>query len=319
MTTACAMELKIVRAESLAPDIRRLLLARADGGDLPGFEAGAHLRLRVELPDGSSKLRDYSLVDLPNGRTYEIAVLREAAGDGGSAAIHALREGDRLELDASANDFALAPHAEESLLVAGGIGITPILCMARSLAARGAAMELHYAARERERMAYSDEVAALGGALYLDGGDPARGIPLGPLLAEPRPGRHLYVCGPRGLIGAVLDRAAASGWPPARLHFESFGGAVALGRDRPIRLELRASGRTLEVPADQSILDALIDAGLDPLFDCKRGECGMCMTTVLGGTPDHRDHALTPREREQGKVICTCVSRASTPVLVLDL
>jgi vanillate O-demethylase ferredoxin subunit len=168
-------------------------------------------------------------------------------------------------------------------------------------------------------MAFAEEVAAIGGTLYFDGGDPAKGVPLKDVLGAPRPGRHLYVCGPRGLIGAVLDCAGASGWPQDRLHYESFGGAVALSRDRPIRVELRASGRTLVVPAHQSILDALIDAGLDPLFDCKRGECGMCMTNVLGGTPDHRDHALTPREREQGKVICTCVSRALTPELVLDL
>jgi ferredoxin-NADP reductase len=313
------LELLVLRAEPVAQDTRKLVMVRADGGDVASFEPGAHLKLWVTLEDGSRKLRDYSLVNLPDGRHYEIAVLREPDGDGGSAAMHRLHEDDRLDLETTANEFALAPDARESLLIAGGIGITPILCMARSLAARGATVELHYAARSPERMAYREEAASLGATLYFDDGDPARGVPLDQVLAEPRPDRHLYVCGPRGLIGAVLDRAGALGWPPDRLHYESFGGAVTLQRDRPIHLVLRASGRTLDVPADQSILDALVAAGLDPLFDCKRGECGMCMTAVLGGLPDHRDHALTPREREQGKLICTCVSRALTPELVLDL
>nr|WP_256856493.1 iron-sulfur cluster-binding domain-containing protein [Variovorax sp. KK3] len=169
-------------------------------------------------------------------------------------------------------------------------------------------------------MAYRDEAAALPGAtLYFDQGDPARGMPLDAVLADPGEARHLYVCGPRGLIAGVLERAEALGWPAERLHYESFKGAVALANDRPIRLVLRGSGRTLDVKADQSILDALIAAGLDPLYDCRRGECGMCMTPVLEGLPDHRDHALSAAERADGKVICTCVSRALTPELVLDL
>ena len=315
------MKLIVTRAEPVAEDIRRIELRSVEGGILPAFTPGAHLKFRLRLPDGHATVREYSLVSAPAERTrYEIAVLREPAGSGGSAAMHALAIGDSLEAEGPANEFALADTAREHLLIAGGIGITPILCMARALAARGAPMQLHYAARSPARMAYRDEAAALPGAtLYCDEGDPARGMPLDTILGEPGEARHLYVCGPRGLIAGVLERAEAHGWPAAQVHYESFKGAVALSRDRPISLELRASGRTLAVRADQSILDALIEAGLDPLFDCRRGECGMCMTPVLEGTPDHRDHALSAHERAQGKVICTCVSRALTPELVLDL
>ncbi|WP_418127849.1 PDR/VanB family oxidoreductase [Variovorax sp. KK3] len=315
------MKLIVTRAEPAAEGIRRIELRSGDGAALPAFTPGAHLKFKLVLPNGQASVREYSLVSTPDERDrYEIAVLREPAGTGGSAAMHALAVGDVLEADGPFNEFALAEQAREHLLIAGGIGITPILCMARALASRGAAMQLHYAARAPECMAYRDEAAALPGAtLYFDQGDPARGMPLDAVLADPGEARHLYVCGPRGLIAGVLERAEALGWPAERLHYESFKGAVALANDRPIRLVLRGSGRTLDVKADQSILDALIAAGLDPLYDCRRGECGMCMTPVLEGLPDHRDHALSAAERADGKVICTCVSRALTPELVLDL
>ena len=315
------MKLSVTRAEPAAQDIRRIELHHADGGPLPAFAPGAHLKFKLMLPGGHATVREYSLVSAPEERErYEIAVLREPAGSGGSAAMHALAVGDTLDAEGLANEFPLAEGAREHLLIAGGIGITPILCMARALAARGEPMQLHYAARSAQRMANREEAAALPGAtLYCDEGDPSRGMPLDAILANPGEARHLYVCGPRGLIAGVLERAAAHGWPADRVHYESFNGAVALSNDRPIRLELRASGRTLEVAANQSILDALIEAGVDPLHDCRRGECGMCMTAVLEGTPDHRDHALSARERAEGKVICTCVSRSLTPELVLDL
>jgi vanillate O-demethylase ferredoxin subunit len=315
------MKLTVTRAERAADDIRRIELRRPDGGELPAFTPGSHLKFNLTLADGSTTVREYSLVNAPAERErYEIAVLREPAGTGGSAAMHALLPGDTLDVDGPASEFALAESAGEHLLIAGGIGITPLLCMARALAARGAPMQLHYAARQPSRMAYRDEAAALPGAvLYCDEGDPRRGMPLDSILGKAGDHRHLYVCGPRGLIAGVLERATAHGWAADHVHYESFNGAVALTGDRPIRVELRASGRTLDVGPGQTILDALIEAGLDPLYDCKRGECGMCVMNVLDGRPDHRDHALTPREREEGKLICTCVSRALTPGLVLDL
>lgn len=315
------MKLQVTAVRAAAWDIRSIELRDRQDGELPAFTPGAHLRVQIALADGSVARREYSLVNDPSERTrYEVAVLRARGGRGGSAAMHALRVGDVLDVSAPVNAFPLVADAREHLLIAGGIGITPVLCMARALAAAGASMSLHYSARTRDNMAYRDEAAALPGSqLYCDEGDPTRGLPLRDLLSKPRAGRHLYVCGPKTLIAAVLEQAAAFDWPAAQVHQESFDGAVALSSDRPIRLHLKSSGRSIDVAADETILEALLREGLDPLFDCRRGECGMCVTDVLGGTPDHRDHVLTQREHEGGRVICTCVSRALSPELVLDL
>ena len=169
-------------------------------------------------------------------------------------------------------------------------------------------------------MAFREEIGAMPEArLLYDGGDPKRSIDLKTLLAHPAPGDHVYVCGPKGLIGATLDTAKAAGWPEARRHFELFNGAVALAVDQPVEIVLKRAKKTVMVPAGTSILDALIEADADPIFDCKRGECGICATTVLEGVPDHRDFNLSDNERASNTIMCTCVSRAKTPRLVLDL
>lgn len=181
--------------------------------------------------------------------------------------------------------------------------------MARALKLRDASMAIHYAARSPGRMAYREELDALGAQLHFDAGDATRGLPLRTLLAEPRSARHLYVCGPAAMIAATLEAATALGWSASHVHHETFGGAIALAGDRPIRLCLKASQRTVKVAATESVLDALLREGLDPLYDCRRGD----------GVPDHRDHVLSARERAGGKVMCTCVSRAMTDELTLDL
>jgi vanillate O-demethylase ferredoxin subunit len=250
---------------------------------------------------------------------YEIAVLHASSGRGGSTRMHSLDIDDRVIAYGPINAFPLVVEAEEHLLLAGGIGITPLLCMARTLKSRGASMAIHYVARSPARMAFREELAGLGARLYFDEGDPHRGLPLRALLAEPRPARHLYVCGPAPMIAAAIETATTLGWPASHLHHESFGGAIGLVGDRPIRLHLHASRRTVEVAADESILDALLREGFDPLHDCRRGECGLCVTDVIDGVPEHRDHVLSVREHAGGKVMCTCVSRARTDELTLDL
>lgn len=315
------MKLLIQDVQPLTPEIRRFVLAPPDPGPLPRYTPGAHIRVQVALPDGRIDLREYSLLgDGSDPRHYEIAVLRCADGRGGSAWMHARQAGDILEALPPANHFALADEAREHLLIAGGIGITPILSMARGLRRMGAAFELHYAARTADRMALRDEVRAAGESvrLYYDDAGPLRDA-LPELLARPRPGRHLYVCGPQALIASVVSGAAAAGWPASHVHYELFAGALSLGDDQPFDLVARASGTTVRVEAGQTMLDALLAAGIEPLYDCRRGECGMCVTSVAEGEPDHRDHYLSARERAAGDVVCVCVSRARTPRLVLDI
>ncbi|MEQ6436914.1 PDR/VanB family oxidoreductase [Comamonas sp. w2-DMI] len=319
--TTGTLVLELASAEALTPEVRRLRLRSPDGRQLPAFSAGAHIR--VHTPGaGGEPTRCYSLVNSDSdGRTYEIAVKLEATGRGGSRFMHQLAAGDRLAADPPKNDFALHAEPHEALLIAGGIGITPILSMARQLQAAGRPYALHYGARSEELMPYRTEIEAVAGAqahLYFDGGDPSRGMQLASMLGAPQASRHVYVCGPRALIDATLDQAQRLGWPRSHIHFELFAAPAATAADRGVTLHLARSGRQLEVPAGTSILDALIAAGCDPLFDCRRGECGVCAVRMLDGEIEHRDYALSDEEHAEG-MVCLCVSRARSPSITLDL
>ncbi|ADU36789.1 PDR/VanB family oxidoreductase [Variovorax paradoxus] len=310
------LALVVAEVRPLTPAIKAFVLRPADGGDLPPFAPGAHLSVQIAESSGQ---RAYSLVRPHDGSgSYEIAVLHEPQGSGGSAWMHGLAPGEVLAAHPPRNDFALH-QGGQPLLVAGGIGITPLLCMARALAAEGQAFDFFYATRSEEATAYLDEVRTLGGTVVHDGGDPARGLDLRALLAAARSGRHLHVCGPRGMVQAVVDTARAQGWPDDHVHFELFAGAISQAGDMPFEVRTLRSGKTLTVAPGQSLLDVLIAAGLDPVYDCRQGDCGVCAVDVVEGVPDHRDHNLSPREKAGGKTLCTCVSRAKTPHLVLDI
>lgn len=316
--------LRVARVEALTPTVSAFSLVSSQGIALPAWEAGAHIQVEVETTPGIHAHRAYSLVGTPHpgadNPMYEIAVQREEDGTGGSRAMHRLRPGDLVQVKPPTNHFALAPQASEHLLLAGGIGITPILSMARALARQGRICQLHYAARTPEAMPYRAEVEALpASTLYFDGGVPGRGMPLQTLLATPLSGRHLYVCGPKGLTDATLRTATKLGWPDANVHYELFAGALPQTGDAAFEVACTQAGRVFRVPPDQSILDVLVQNGLDPLFDCRTGSCGVCVTPVQQGTPDHRDSTLTAGEKAAGNKICICVSRAHTPRLVLDL
>jgi ferredoxin-NADP reductase len=318
------LELIVSDIRSLTPAIKRFELRCSNGGDLPPFTAGAHIDVAVTLSDGAATRRSYSLVNSPAERDcYEIAVLREPQGSGGSAFMHErVKIGDRLAASAPRNDFPLAADAREHWLIAGGIGITPIFAMARALAAAAQRFALHYCARSPDAMAYREEIRALAGdraRFCFDGGDPARGLDLGALLAAPVPGRHVYVCGPRGMIDAVLARCQAAQWPREQVHFELFTSAKAEAGDTAFEVVLGRSGRSIRVPAGKTILETLLEAGEEPLSDCQRGECGVCVTEVLAGEPLHRDYYLTESEKAAGKSMCICVSRSRSAKLVLDL
>ena len=316
-----SLSLRVERIQCETARIKSFRLCATGGGLLPEFEPGAHIQVKVQLPDGSDAERHYSLLSDPNNREfYEIAVLAEPGGRGGSLYLHEqIKEGDVIESRTPNNEFSMAGSAKHSVLIAGGIGITPVLSMLHSLVAGGRSFEMHYSARTDSELAFRDRIGKIAGdnVHFYASRDP-RGQRLDPgrLLSNPRPGVHVYVCGPRRMISAVREMAAALGWPSAQIHFESFG-AEPSADDRPIRVHLAKSNMTLTVAAERSILDTLLDAGVNVPHDCKRGECTMCTTRVLDGEPDHRDLCLNSEERVSS--MCVCVSRARGEELQLDM
>lgn len=305
-----------------AEGVRSFRLAPVDGRPLPVAEAGSHVELR--LPDG--KLRQYSLLNGPHDCDhYLIAVRAAPEGRGGSLAMHALSIGCAIETSRPRNHFPLAPEASFVILVAGGIGITPLLSMARHLVHRGIPFELHYFARSEGSMAFRatllNEAAEDELFLYtgLSRDETARSLDTA--LAARQPGSHLYTCGPNGFMDTVFQAARSNGWPMEALHREAFGGdAAALARPKGgFDVMLARSGRTVSVGADDSMLDALVAAGLPMASSCEQGVCGSCEVRVLSGEIDHRDNVLSEKDRCSGERMMACVSRAKTGSLVVDL
>ncbi|WP_415388956.1 PDR/VanB family oxidoreductase [Roseomonas sp. BN140053] len=305
----------------MTPRIRTLELVAVDGGELPRFTAGSHID--VELGNGEE--RSYSLLNDPEEtHRYCIAVLREAAGRGGSAWMHdVLREGDVLRASEPSNNFRLSEAGEHHILIAGGIGITPILSMAARLKRLGRHYAVHYCARSAEEAAFAAEIAAEHGErvrFHYDGGDPTRGLDLVSLLKDRPTAAHAYVCGPAGLIRAT--REAGRDWPMGTVHYELFKGSEAdiatRKSDEPFDIVLRRTNATLHVPADRSVLDVLKGNGFRIKSLCREGVCGTCRVRVLSGKVEHRDDCLDDEDREE--VMQACVSRAMPgETLVLDL
>ena len=318
------LNVRVVRKTPEAEGICGFELARADGGHLPAFEAGSHID--VHVPGGV--VRQYSLCNNPSEvHRYQIAVLKDPASRGGSRGMHEqVHEGDLLTISAPRNHFALNHEAAHSLLLAGGIGVTPLLAMAEALHARGAGFELHYCTRTRARTAFarrlSDAPYARRVHLHVDEDGPEQALDLERLLTGASPGTHLYACGPQGYLEAVLGAAQRLGWPDARVHREFFAapdtpaGAAA---DQAFEVQIASSGQVVKVPADLSVARALEAAGVSVPVSCEQGVCGTCLTRVIDGVPEHRDAYLTPEERAAGDQFLPCCSRARSTCLVLDL
>lgn len=293
------------------------------GAPLPPFHAGAHID--VHLPGGL--VRQYSLCNDPREtQRYCIAVLHDKASGGGSRAMHCdVGVGDRLTISSPRNHFALAAHARHSLLLAGGIGITPIISMAEALHAQGAGFDLHYCARSSARMAFRKRLAAAPYAdrvqLRLDDAGAGAELDLDRLLLSAPPDTHLYACGPAGFIDAALSAAERSGWDSRLVHREFFAAPPAgdVREDTSFEVELARSGTRIVVERGVSIVRALERAGFAIPVSCEQGVCGTCLTRVLEGTPDHRDAYLTPEERAAGDHFLPCCSRARSSRIVLDL
>jgi vanillate O-demethylase ferredoxin subunit len=278
----------------------------------------------VQLPGGLT--RQYSLCNDPKEtHRYMIGVLRDPASRGGSVAMHdQVAEGDVLQISAPRNHFPLAHDAKHSLLLAGGIGVTPILCMAERLAITGAGFEMHYCTRTRERTAFYERIAGSAfsekAQFHFDDGAADQKLDLAKLLAKPEAGTHLYVCGPKGFMDAVLGTARKQGWPEAQIHFEFFGAEVTKSDDdESFDVKLASSGRVIRIARDKSVTQALSEAGVEIQTSCEQGVCGTCLTRVLEGIPDHKDLYLMPEEQEANDQFLPCCSRSKSPVLVLDL
>lgn len=312
-----SFELTISRKRMLTPQICELELRAPDGGALPSFDAGAHINVRT--PDGM--VRSYSLSNNPGeGDRYVIAVKREPDGRGGSRSmVDHTSEGDRLVVSPPSNAFPLV-DASKYLLIAGGIGITPVLSMARCLADRGGAnFRLIYCTRSAEDAAYMEELAAPAFAGHVtfhhDGGDPDKVYDFWPEFEEPDK-THIYCCGPAPMLEEI--RNLTGHWSSSQVHFEDFTGVSSVGGDaRPFIVRRASTGERFDIPADRSILEVLRERGYDLSSSCESGTCGTCQTKLVSGLVEHRDLVLTPKARQTSMMIC--VSRAAgDSELVLD-
>jgi len=316
------LEVVVLSKTLEADEIFSFELARSDMGGLPPFEAGAHID--VHLPNGI--VRQYSLCNPPGptGR-YLIGVLKDPSTRGGSIALHdQVRVGDRLQISPPRNLFPLAENAARSLLFAGGIGITPMLCMAESLSAAKADFELHYVAHSRRRMAFLERIQSSAFAqqarLYFGSAELRQKLETDQLLAEPEPGTHIYVCGPGRFIDYVLESAKANGWPSQQLHREYFSAPVSdQASDASFEVEIKSTGAVIPIPADKSVLQALEEAGIYIPVACEEGVCGTCLTRILEGEPEHRDVFMSEAEHALNNQFTPCCSRARSSRLLLDL
>ncbi|MBZ2209570.1 PDR/VanB family oxidoreductase [Massilia soli] len=299
------------------PAVKEFRLVRVDGGAAPAWQAGDHVELDIAAQSGERHRNAYSLIGEP-GAQLRIAVQREAAGRGGSRVLHdEYIAGMRISVSAPMGNFALHTGSARNLLIAGGIGITPMVSMARALDRGGSRFELHYLARDAGRLVLLHEVDRLAhGQLATYTTESGNRPDLQAMIGAYSEGSELHACGPASLLDAIRTAAAALGWPMANVHVESFG-ARSAATDRPIKLYLRQSDMRIDVMPGTSILDAMIAADAFVSFDCKRGECGHCFANVVAGEPIHRDACLTPGQRAQG--MTTCVSWAAGDDLELDL
>ncbi|GAP37153.1 PDR/VanB family oxidoreductase [Piscinibacter sakaiensis] len=291
----------------------------AAGRALPAFTAGAHVDLH--LPE--QRIRSYSLLNDPaETHRYVVAVQRDEQGRGGSEWMHtALRVGQRLQASPPVNDFALADSDAPAVLIAGGIGITPILSMLKQLDRQGRRWSLHYAARSAESAAFVDELKTLASAanplqLSLSGSGAER-LDIAGIVGQAPPESHLYCCGPARMIDAFL--AAGAALPAQRVHVERFAAGNEAATAGGFEVVLQRSGQRVPVLAGQTILDALLDRNVSVQYACSSGVCGTCRTRVVDGTPDHRDDYLADDEKAANDCIMVCCSGSKSATLVLDL
>ncbi|MDD1530437.1 oxidoreductase [Bradyrhizobium sp. WBOS7] len=312
-------ELRVKRISYEAESINSYELVPPAGGDLGPFTAGSHIDLHLK----NGMIRSYSLVnDQSERHRYVIAVNRDAAGRGGSSFVHdSFRAGDTVTVSMPRNNFALREDAESSLLIAGGIGITPLLSMIRRLQALRRPWKLSYAARTRRAAAFLDELGTIDPAaqlhVHFDDEHGGRPLDLAAIVGNAPVGTHLYCCGPVPMLEAF--EKATAGRPAEHVHVEYFQAKQAPAVDGGFEVRLARSNRTIAVEPGKTILNAVLDAGVMANYSCSEGVCGTCETRVIEGIPDHRDLFLSPEEQAANKTIMICCSGSKSGTLVLDL
>ena len=309
--------IELISIKEETPNIKRFVFQLPESKNF-SWSAGAHIR--VLLPTGES--RAYSLLDLKELKKNQIAigVLLEVNSSGGSKYMHSLSEGDKIEISPPTNNFELTDGSSDDVLIAGGIGITPFLSMATKLNEENKSYTLHYAGRQKNSLAFvSDLLELCGENLYLHYDNDNSAINLRSIIENSSPGSHIYVCGPLGMIETTKDIAIELGLPNEKIKYELFKTDDEQNEDEAFEVQIHATGQIIQVSADQSIIDALEKAGLDPLYDCQRGDCGICQCEVISGTPDHRDIILTEEEKASNSIMQICVSRAKSKRLVIDI
>jgi vanillate O-demethylase ferredoxin subunit len=316
------LTVKMASRREEAQDICSFELADPDQRGLPPFSAGGHIDVEVS----KSLIRQYSLCNHPDeAHRYLIAVLKDPNSRGGSAGMHERQVGEHLRISEPKNHFPLASHAKKSLLFAGGIGVTPVLCMAERLSHMGADFEFHYCARSPSRMAFAQRIRdsefASKASFHFDDGAPEQKLDVDGLLRKPGKDAHIYVCGPTGFMDWVLKTAEQNGWRDDQVHREYFAAAAKTPglAQSEFEVQIASSGKTYTIPAGQSIVARLREVGIDIPTSCEEGVCGTCLTRVLEGAPEHRDVFLSSKERARNDQMLPCCSRAASPRLVLDL
>jgi ferredoxin-NADP reductase len=308
-STEVELELLVEGIRTPANGVRVLDLVRSDGKNLPEWSPGAHIDLHL-----GELVRQYSMCGDPGDRTHwQVAVLLESESRGGSRFVHdRLSVGDSIVVRGPRNHFRLEP-APRYRFVAGGIGVTPLIPMIAAAEAAGAEWTLDYGGRERDSMAFVDELTErYGDRVHVHPRDESRlSTRLTDILADPRPGELVYCCGPAPLLEAT--EKACTHWPEGSLHVEHFTPREVLVEDDDVAfdVELAESGMLLNIPADKPIMTVLREAGIDVPSSCEEGTCGTCETGVLSGQVDHRDSLLTPAEQAVNDVMFICVSRAA--------
>lgn len=305
-----------------AQDVVRVVF-RSEGEALPAYEAGAHID--VHLPSG--RIRPYSLCRLQSDtQQYEIAVLKEPLSKGGSEEVHQLSVGDKLIISAPKNHFRLATAQGKSLLVAGGIGVAPLIAMAQQLASMARPFEFHYCSRSPATAAFVQwlEASSFADKVHFHFSQvPSSGrMDMLNVLSQQALGTALYICGPAGFIQQLEWQAQSFGWSQEYLHKEYFTAPLVPSQgdeNTHFRLKIHSTGEEFEVAPEQTITQVLDDNGIYVAVSCEEGVCGTCQTLVCDGIPDHRDVYLSEREKASGKLIMPCCSRSKTPLLELDL
>ena len=317
MDCGSIMKLRLVSITYVADATNIYEFQSTDGSVLPAYEPGAHVG--IHLPNGIS--REYSLTrPYKAGQGYLVGIKLDRASKGGSRYIHEnVRAGQILEVEAPKNNFPLHAGSEPAVLIAGGIGITPIWCMAQHLAALKRPLELHYAVRSRDEAAFLTEMRALIPTMHLHVDDEAGGtfLDVGAIVMKAPDNAHLYCCGPLPMLEAF--EKAMDSLPVERKHVEYFSSPNAPAMEGGFTVVLARSGREIQIPPGTTILEALRAAGLSVVASCEQGVCGTCETRVISGRPDHRDILLTPQEKASNNTMMICCSGSLDARLVLDI